>query len=168
MPSDCTKPTTCLPPYSSDVQIDNDHQLSDSLRCKIEQLTREYDNVCNPSFPGYNGAVGPFKATVNMGPVQPPQRKGRLPQCLKDRLHDLQNKFDELESLGVFKCPEGIGVTVEYLNPSFLVTKPSGGSKLVTAFAEVGQYANLNHHGCLMWCLPHAPLLVGNISSLLT
>ena len=141
MPSDCTKPTTCSPPYSSDVQIDSDHQLSDSLRCKFEQLTREYDNVFNPSFAGYNGAVGPFKATVNMGPVQPPQRKGRLPQYGKDRLYDLQNKFDELESLGVFKRPEDIGVTVEYLNPSFLVKKPSGGSRLVTAFAEVGQYA---------------------------
>ena len=32
-------------------------------------------------------------------------------------------------------------MTVEYLNPSFLVKKPSGGSRLVTAFAEVGQYA---------------------------
>ena len=141
MPSDCTKPTTCSPPYSSDVQIDSDHQLSDSLRCKFEQVTREYDNVFNPSFAGYNGAVGPFKATVNMGPVQQGQRKGRLPQYGKDRLYDLQNKFDELESLGVFKRPEDIGVTVEYLNPSFLVKKPSGGSRLVTAFAEVGQYA---------------------------
>ena len=32
-------------------------------------------------------------------------------------------------------------MTVEYLNPSFLVKKPSGGSRLVTALAEVGQYA---------------------------
>ena len=32
-------------------------------------------------------------------------------------------------------------MTVEYLDPSFLVKKPSGGSRLVTAFAEVGQYA---------------------------
>ena len=31
VPSDCKKPTTCLPPYFSDVQIDSDHQLSDSL-----------------------------------------------------------------------------------------------------------------------------------------
>ena len=141
MPSDCTKPTTCLPPYSSDGQIDSDHKLSDSLRSKFEQLTREYDNVVNPSFAGYSGAVGPFKATVNMGPVQPPQQKGRLPQYGKDRLYDLQNKFDELESLGIFKQPEDIDVTAEYLNPSFLVKKPSGGSRLVTAFSEVGQYA---------------------------
>ncbi len=76
-----------------------------------------------------------------MGPVQPPQRKGRLPQYGKDRLGELQDKFDELESLGVFKRPEDIGVTVEYLNPSFLVKKSNGGSRLVTAFTEVAQYA---------------------------
>lgn len=37
--------------------------------------------------------------------------------------------------------PEDIGVTAEYLNPSFLVKKTSGGFRLVTAFAEVGQYS---------------------------
>lgn len=58
-----------------------------------------------------------------MGPVEPPQRKGRLPQHARNKLVDLQNKFDELENLGVSKRPEDINATVEYLNPSFLVKK---------------------------------------------
>ena len=87
---------------------------------------------------GYNGAVGPFKAEVNMGPVQPPQRKGRLPQYSRNKLVELQQKCDELENMGVFKRPEDIGVAVEYVNPSFLVKKASGGFRLVTAFADVG------------------------------
>ena len=29
----------------------------------------------------------------------------------------------------------------KYLNPSFLVKKPNGGSRLVTAFADVGRYS---------------------------
>ena len=33
------------------------------------------------------------------------------------------------------------GITAEYLNPSFLVKKTSGGFRLVTAFAEVGRYS---------------------------
>ena len=53
----------------------------------------------------------------------------------------MQQKFDELEAQGVFKRPEDIGITVEYLNPSFLVTKPTGGHRLVTAFADVGRYS---------------------------
>ena len=95
----------------------------------------------DPNYGGYNGAVGPFEARVNMGPVEPPQRKGRLPLYPRGRLVELQEKFDALESLGVFKRPEDIGVAVEYLNPSFLVKKPNGGSRLVTAFADVGRYS---------------------------
>ena len=53
----------------------------------------------------------------------------------------MQEKFDALETLGVFKCPEDINVAVEYLNPSFLVKKPNGGLRLVTAFADVGRYS---------------------------
>ena len=32
-------------------------------------------------------------------------------------------------------------MTVEYLNPSFLVSKPNGGHRLVTAFEDVGCYS---------------------------
>ncbi|XP_048586163.1 uncharacterized protein LOC125568287 [Nematostella vectensis] len=76
-----------------------------------------------------------------MGPVEPPQRKGRLPQYAREKLLELQDKFDELENQGVFKRPEDVGISVEYLNPSFLVRKPNGGSRLVTAFADVGRYS---------------------------
>ena len=76
-----------------------------------------------------------------MGPVEPQQRKGRLPQYARNKLVDLQNKFDELEKLGVFKRQEDINVCVEYLNPSFLVKKSNGGYRLVTAFADVGRYS---------------------------
>ena len=54
-----------------------------------------------------------------MGPVEPPQRKGRVPQYSRDQLDLLQSKFDELEAQGVFRCPN-LKVVVEYLNPSFL------------------------------------------------
>ena len=54
---------------------------------------------------------------------------------------ELQQKFDELEAHGVFAKPEDVNVTVEYLNLSFLVTKPSGGTRLVTSFGEVARYS---------------------------
>ena len=48
-------------------------------------LTRRMHSrqILEPNFSrikGYNGAAGSFEAQVNMGPVEPPQRKGRLPQ----------------------------------------------------------------------------------------
>ena len=76
-----------------------------------------------------------------MGPVLPPQRKGRVPQYSRDKLIELQQKFDELEAQGVFRRPEDVNVTSEYLNPSFLVKKPNGDFRLVTAFSDVGRYS---------------------------
>ena len=127
--------------FSDKVSLDPDNILPVGTRRAFKDLHTEFDEVFNPVFPGYNGAVGPFEAVVNMGPVQPPQRKGRLPLYSRDSLVDLQSKFDALEEIGVFARPEDVGVSVEYLNPSFLVKKPSGGFRLVTAFAEVGRYA---------------------------
>ena len=75
----------------------------------------------------YDDVFGPFEAKINMGPVQPPQPKGRVPQYARDKLLELQQKFDDLESQGVFARPESLGLTVEYLNPSFLVKKSSSG-----------------------------------------
>ncbi|XP_071963837.1 uncharacterized protein [Antedon mediterranea] len=76
-----------------------------------------------------------------MGPVQPPQRKGRLSHYNRDTLLELQAKFDDLETEGVFAKPEQVNTTVEYLNLSFLIKKPNGGSRLVTSFGEVAQYS---------------------------
>lgn len=76
-----------------------------------------------------------------MGPTQHPQRKGCFPQYSKEKLQILQDKCNELEALGVLKKPEEINITVEYLNPSFLISKPNGGHPLVTAFEDVGRYS---------------------------
>ena len=46
-----------------------------------------------------------------------------------------------LEAMGVLAKLEDVGVTVEYLNPSFLVKKPSGDFRLAPAFSEVAKYA---------------------------
>ena len=66
-----------------------------------------------------------------------PNAKGKLPHYLRNKLEDLQEKFDKLENIGVFRKPEDV---VEYLNPSFLVSKPDKSKRLVKAFTEVGKY----------------------------
>ena len=128
-------------PYSSTVSVDPDNILSDSVQAQFHSILHEYDEVFSPQIAGYNNGMGKFQATVNMGPVLPPQRKGRVPQYSRDKLIELQQKFDELEAQGVFSRPEDVNVTAEYLNPSFLVKKPNGGFRLVTAFSDVGRYS---------------------------
>ena len=130
-----------LTPFSSAVSVDPDNLLPDQSRLKFQQLLQEYDRVFDPQITGYNGAAGPIQVTVNIGPVQPPQRKGRIPQYSSNQLVELQAMFDELEQAKVFRRPEDLGITVEYVNPTFLVKKPSGGYRLVTAFADVSRYS---------------------------
>lgn len=81
--------------HSDTVRVDPETLLSEEIRFK--------DIYANMTvFSIYNGASGPLDAKVNMGPIQPPQREDRVPQYSKDQLVTLQEKFDELESIGVF------------------------------------------------------------------
>ena len=128
-------------PYAANITVDPDHLLDSASRDRFIKLHDRYDNVFNPAIGKYNGKSGKIEATVNMGPVLPPQRKGRLPQYNRDKLQLLQEHFDTLEASGVFAKPEQVNTVVEYLNPSFLVKKPNGSHRLVTAFGDVAQYS---------------------------
>ena len=135
-------PSTDTPAdQTKSIEVDPDNQLPAEIREKFRALHHQHASVFTRDFEGYNGASGPIKATVNMGPTEPPQRKGKVPQYAKDKLVELQEKCDELERLGVLQKPEQINIVPEYLNPSFLVKKPSGGHRLVTSFGEVARYS---------------------------
>ena len=92
--------------HSTNVCLDPENLLPRDVRAKLSSLLDEYDHVFDSKIKGYNGSVGPFEARVNMGPVDPPQRKGWLPQYARNQLLELQHKFDELEALGVFAIPK--------------------------------------------------------------
>ena len=65
--------------YSDTVRVDPDTVLSEEIRMKFKDMLRKYDSVFNPCFSGYHGVSGPLDAKVNLGPIQPPQRKGTVP-----------------------------------------------------------------------------------------
>lgn len=50
--------------------------------------------------------------------VLPLQHKGRVPQYSRGMLQDLQAQFDVLENMGVFKKPEDVDISVEYVYSS--------------------------------------------------
>jgi hypothetical protein len=126
--------------YSQSIIVDPDNILPADLRIKFDDLNRKYDHVFDPIISKYNGYSGNIEGNVNMGKALPPQRKARMPHYNREKLVQLQEKFDELEQVGFFAKPEDIGVPVEYLNMSFLVPKPQNKDdfRLVTAFGEVG------------------------------
>ena len=127
-------------PFSTPTKVNPDKILSPSTEVLFKDTLLEYDNVFNPRISCYNGHSGPCAVEVNMGPTKPPQRKGRVPMYSKSNLDELQRKFDELESKGVFGKPQKLGVKVEYVNPSFLVKKSSGDFRLVTDFSSIAPF----------------------------
>ena len=127
--------------HSDSISVDPDKVLSKEDRDAFKSLVREYDEVFDPAYSTYNHAFGRFEAVVNMGAAKPPQRKGRVPQYSRGKLAELQTELDRLEDLGVFAKPEKLDITVEYINPTFLVKDPKRDKfRLVTAFSEVGSY----------------------------
>ena len=129
-------------PFSASVQINPGNLVSAEAARKAVDINRMYDRVFCPELPLYNGHSGNVQCHINMGPSKPPQRKARLPHYEHKKMVILQEKFDELERLGVLGKPEEEDVTVENLNMSFLVPKPGTGDfRLVTAFSEIGEYS---------------------------
>ena len=82
--------------HNSCEHLDPENALPPDIRAKSQELHDDYDEVCDPRIKGYNGTAGSFEAQVNMAPVEPPQRKGRLPQYARNKLVELQEKFDQL------------------------------------------------------------------------
>ena len=115
--------------------------LSSDKKSMIVESNEEFSEVFSPSIGCYNGQSGRFFHKINMSDSLPKQRRGRIPMYSRNNLEQLQIKFDELLAQGVFTKPEECSVTAEYVSPSFLISKQSGGHRLVTAFVELGQYA---------------------------
>ena len=74
--------------FSDAVTVNPDH-----ISHQFRQVLQTYNDVFNPTVVGYNGAAGPIEATVNMGPVQPPQCKGHVPQYSRDKLVELKRSL---------------------------------------------------------------------------
>ena len=126
--------------HSSSISIDPSNMLNDSIKKDFEAINHKFDHVFSPDVGKYNGHSGRFKHIINMGPSLPPQQRGRVPQYDHGKKVLLQEKFDELQQQGVFAKPEDLGIVAEYVSPSFLVSKSSGGHRLVTAFSQLGDF----------------------------
>ncbi len=108
---------------SDDINVDPQHQLTIQERRAFQDLHRRYDTIFNKHIGKYNDYSGRIRARINMGPVEPPQHKARLPSYNTGKMQLLQAKLDELEELGVLARPENVGVRIEHVSPTFLVKK---------------------------------------------
>ena len=127
-------------PFSAKVCIDSGNQLSQEFIDKFKCLNMKYDKVFDPDYTGYNDFSGPIRAKVNLASAPPPPQKGRLPFYDQKNLVLLQQHADALEDKGVLVTPESVGMSVIHVSPSFLVNKPNGKKRFVTAFNSLAKY----------------------------
>ena len=107
-------------PTIADIVVDPNKLLTPDTVAQFNDINSHFKDVFHTKGKLYNGKYGRLEAVVNMGPSLPPQRKGRVPQYSRDKLVELQDQFDEMEEDGVVVNPDEVGITAEYLNPSFL------------------------------------------------
>ena len=102
----------------------------------------EFDDVFNTQHSVYNGASGPIKAYINLSDSCPPQLTPHLPNYGRKHLDVLQKKCDEFEGTILVK-PELVDppVRVENIVPTFLVKKPDGDFRMVSAFRALARHA---------------------------
>ena len=129
--------------HSANVVVDPDKIMTPEDRNDFHKLHSMYDNVFNKNFGAYNGASGPYKASIGLGPSRPPPTKPMLPLYPQTNMVALQEEADKLEALGVLGRPEDLGIEVKFTSPSFLVNKPDGTYRFVTAFNELGHYTTV-------------------------
>ena len=130
------KPSNFLPSTEIASKSLNKHQIN-----SFKEIHTQFESVFSPGIGRYNGHSGKFCHSINMNDSLPPQRKGRVPDYSKGDKDTLQEKFDILLKEGVVSRAEDIDQPVEYVHPSFLIKKPSGGHRLVTSFGEMADYA---------------------------
>ena len=128
-------------PFCQTIKIDPDNQLSQLEQEEFANLHLQYDSVFDDQIGKYNDAYGRLRANVNIGSVEPPQCKGHLPFYDEATMREMQDKMDELEDIGVLAKPDKVGISVEYVSPSFLVKKEDNSKRLVTSFIGIAAYA---------------------------
>ena len=65
---------------SSAVRVDQDNLLRPDMQSSFRSLS-DFDSVFDPTIQDYKGAIGPFKAKVNMGPVEEHNERAVCPVC---------------------------------------------------------------------------------------
>ena len=126
--------------FTREIILDPDGMMTKEEKLNFKELHSKYNSVFNPCFGTYNDKSGKIRATVMLGNTKPTPKKGKVPSYCSNKAAILQQKFDELEDLGVLVRPENIGIEVTHTSPSFLVKKADGSHRLVTSFVELNKF----------------------------
>ena len=127
--------------FLDQVNLDPDNQLSQEWKNKFKNVCQEYSDIINPRPGKYNGYFGRVDNSINFSSSPPPTVRAHLPNYSHEMLQILAAKMDKLESWGVLKKPEDLGIVPEFVVPSMLLPKPEKCEwRLVTDFTPLNTH----------------------------
>ena len=117
--------------------MDPDNILSEEWRTHFKTVLSDFTDTISP-IPGlYNGYYGHVDCSLNLIQQPPASNKARLPSYSHEKLVEMANTMDKMESWGVLKKPHELGITVKNVHTSYLVPKSDGSHRFVTDFSSL-------------------------------
>ena len=124
--------------YISQIMLDPDNQLSSYWKGKFYELCKSFCDIITPLPGRCNGAFGRVSTKINFTSTPPANLKTYLPKYSQEMMRTLGEKMDTLESWGVLRKPEELGIILEFVVPSMLTPKPEEDQfRLVTDFSSL-------------------------------
>ena len=101
-------------------------------------MCSDFKDIINPCPGKYNGYYGRVDNSINFASAPPPTIRAHLPKYSHEMLTILADKMDKLETWGVLRKPEELGIVPEFVVPSMLTPKPEKDEwRLVTDFTAL-------------------------------
>ena len=127
--------------FIKQISIDPDNQMSAIWKKRFQTLCSTYSDTITPIPGRYNGAFGRTSTDINFVSTPPSNLKTYLPKYSQEMMQTLADKMDVLESWGVLRPPEDLGIIPEFVSPSLLTPKPEKNEfRLVTDFTSLNKY----------------------------
>ena len=128
--------------YISQISVDPDNILPKTMKSRFLALCESFSDIITPRPGLYNGEFGHVSTDINFTSTPPSNLKSYLPRYSHEMLKVLGDKMDTLESWGVLRKPEDLGIVPEFVVPSLLVPKPDTKNeyRLVTDFTSLNKY----------------------------
>ena len=123
--------------YLDKVIIDPDNLLTTEWQNHFKNILSDFSNIITPVPGCYNSFYGDIDCSLNFVQSPPASLKARLPSYSHEKLVQMANIMDEMESWGVLVKPHDLGITVRNVHTSYLVPKQDGSYRFVTDFSSL-------------------------------
>ena len=132
-----TSPTTPKMSYTDEIKLDPDNMIPPLWRSHFSDMMLQFSDIIDPNPGMYNNYFGNVDCSLNFIKEPPASIKARLPSYSHEKLVEMANMMDQMETMGVLAKPEDVGIIPRNVHTSYLVPKTDGRYRFVTDFTNL-------------------------------